>query len=137
MAIKRVIGKTIYPRPHANNHQFKLSLVDSGQQATIYPLVMNDDALGAPSGYNAHPEHSSFAQTSEAHCYNESKVNKINADFLLSLTKHCWNTDKIEELRILVIPIMMSYDDGTVIDEKTSVEIQDVLETQEEDTDLQ
>lgn len=127
-----------YPRPHDIKQMFNLSLVTTNAQATIIPIIQQDEALGDPAGYNANKQHASFDEVNHANCYPESTVNNIYSKFVVSLTKHCWNTDKIEDLRIGFMPIRVSFDkDLTVADELTTNTIGNIVEMQQESTDKQ
>lgn len=130
MVTKRLNKVTHYPRPHTSRHIFSLSANIANKQATIYPWIHNDEGLGDPTGYNANPRHASFAEVSESNCYPESRINNGIFDIELSLTKACWATDNIEVVKVLVMPIMMSFDDYTAQHTGTSDEVQDILEMQ-------
>lgn len=137
MVTKRLSKVTQFPRPHNQTLAFTLSTVDAGQGATIIPFIHNDEGLGSPSSYNANPAHASFAATQETNCYPESRIYKGHFSLKLSLTKHCWNTDKIEAAKVLILPIAMSYDDALAQNTDTTDEVQDILEMQRETTDKQ
>ncbi len=138
MVTKRIIGKTIYPRPHNLEHAFDLSTVDTNQRATTYPLIHYDEGLGDPASYNSHPEHASFAEVSTTSVYPDSKISTMHVKIILALTKHCWNTDKIEEVLVRIIPIYFAFkEDYEAIDELSTNEVQDILEMQKETTDRQ
>ncbi len=138
MVIKTLIKKTIYPRPHNRLLQFQLSSVVADNYATIIPLIANDEGLGDPDLYKAHPEHASFTEVDDANCYPDSYINRLNVHIYLSLSKLCWNTDKIEELRCFVMPIYMSFlEDYTANDEKSTLDVSEILKLQKESTDRQ
>lgn len=136
MAFMR-IKKKIYPRPHDQVLKFKL--IPAGtDDTTCIPIIMNDEGKGDPSAYNAHVEHTSFAEANEPNCYPESRINKIFAKFMFSLNKASWVTDNEEMLRFCVIPIYIAFKESYIaIDEKSSDEIQDILNLQTEATDRQ
>ena len=133
--VNSMLMKTrIYPIPHNRLISARLSVVDVGQRATSVPLIMNDDGLGDPATYHANPEHSSFAERDGPNCFRGSRVNKMLATFDFALTKHCWDTDKLEAVKICIIPYYLAFDDYTVADEKTGTTIQSLLYLQNEDT---
>ena len=70
---------------------------------------MHDEALGDPNSKYTNPESGSFAETSEANCFPDSRVNFCRMTLELSLTKGCWNTDNIEVVKALIMPIHMSF----------------------------
>ncbi len=62
MAIKFIRSKVkMYPRPHDEGHSWTMGL-EGTPDSTIYPFLLYDEGLGAPSAYNANPEHASFFQ---------------------------------------------------------------------------
>jgi hypothetical protein len=135
---KRTIGKTIYPRPHDRQLQLLFSTVNSNQNSTIIPIIHHDEGLGDPNSYNANPMHSSFAESNSSNAYPDSEIRRIHARLDLSLTKQCYDTDKIEILRVMVMPIYISFlEDLTAADEKTGSTIEDILNLTHETTDRQ
>ena len=110
----------------------------TSKQCTIIPMIMQDEGLGDPASYNAHREHASFAAYAGPNCYPDSFVPKIDANLTLALSKACINTDKVDKLNVMVMPIFMAFkDDYEAIDDLSSIEVQDVLEMQKEATDKQ
>ncbi len=128
----------MYPRPHVLDNSFNLSINVAGKDSTIYPLIIQDEGLGTPSGYSSNPQNAAFAEAATPNCYPDSRINSIMARFRIALTKGCVHTDLIEEMNIVVIPIFMSFKENyTAIDEVSSEEVQDSLEMQYESTDRQ
>lgn len=104
----------------------------------MVPILIQDEGRGAPSTISTHPENSSFAPYAGPNCFPDSRVNRAFAKINMSLTKHCWDVDKIEMLRVMIIPIYISFlENLTARDEKTGSEIEDLLELQHETTDRQ
>ncbi len=139
MAIaSRMVKTKIYPRPHnitnSWGHGLESAVVN---QATIYPIIINDEGLGTPSAYEANPKNASFVEAAEPNCFPESRVDLVIAKLTLALTKPAVETDKVVALKIAFMPIFTSFDDYTAIDELSTLEIQDVLELQTESTDNQ
>jgi hypothetical protein len=131
------LADKVYPLPHNKINSFDLSAYTGSRNCTLYPLVSYDEAR-IPANINTHPEHASFAEYDSPNCAPDSKINRNHTTLELSLTKHCWNIDKVEALKVYVVPVMLSFKDNyTAIDELTSVEVQDVLEMQTEATDRQ
>ncbi len=128
-----------YPRPHTDqvmwSHGIESGLVNQG---TCWPVLMYDEAQGAPDSYNANPEHASFATTAMPNCFPESRVNNIIVELRYSLTKGAIETDNLHAIRCYYMPIFLSFkEDYIAIDELSSLEVQDVLEMQTEATDRQ
>ena len=140
MADKILLKEEHYPLPHQDKLKFKLSAdtTQTAHGATALPLLIQDEGRGAPSSISTHPQNSSFAVYAGPNCFPDSRINSLFAKINMSLTKHCWNTDKIEELRVMVIPIFISFlENLTAKDEITGNEVEDVLELQHETTDRQ
>ncbi len=128
-----------YPRPHNFDHSWYHGLETAvSNVTTIYPLVMQDEGLGAPSSYAAHPENAAFVEAAETNCYTDSKIDNILARIEFSLAKGAVATDKLNAIKIAYMPIFMSFlEDYTAIDDLSSSEIQDILELTTESTDKQ
>lgn len=137
MVVSRMSKVREFPRHHDTKLNFTLSCVIGGKQATIIPLTHYDEATAASTIF-ANPEHASFAEYAGSNVFPESKIFSIECRLKFSLTKACWVTDQIEQLRFMVMPIVMSFKDNyTAIDNLSSLEVQDVLELQFETTDKQ
>lgn len=128
-----------FPRPHNFQHSWRHSIDSTGAKyATIYPIMFYDEGIGSPSGYNANREHALFAEAGEANCFVESRVDSAFVSMTISMTKACLETDKLSNIRFCYMPIMMAFkEDFIAIDEKSSQEVQDVLEMQTESVDRQ
>ncbi len=126
-----------YPQPHRNNLRFKLSAQVANKQATIVPLCFYDEGLGSPSDQETNPRNAAFATVNRLNCFVESRIDLILGRITLSLTKAALETDKVTALSVGYMPIFVSFDDYTAIDELSSSEIQDILELQFETTDNQ
>jgi hypothetical protein len=129
-----------FPRIHVLENRFQLSAENtlSGQSATIVPTLMYDEGLGSPSSVKTNPENGSFAEANEPNCYPDSRINFAKHNLEFALTKGCWNTDKIESLKVAVIPIALSFvENYTALNDNTSEEVEDILELQHETTDRQ
>ncbi len=134
---KRKMMLDAYPRPHSDEIQF-LVINQTASIVTNYPIIMYDEGLGAPSSYNANPEHASFADYEGPNCYPGSRVDSVFAVFEAELTNYARETDKIKNIRIGFLPIFTAFKEKLLAqDEKSQNEIQDVLGMQFETTDRQ
>ncbi len=137
---KVLLKEEHYPLVHTDELHFKLS-ADATQNTkggTIVPILMQDEGRGSPATISTHPENSAFAVYAGPNCFPDSRVNKIFAKFNISLTKHCWNVDKIEELVVFMLPIYTSFlENLTANDELSGNNIEELLELQHETTDRQ
>ncbi len=128
-----------HPRPHqlglSYGHGMETGAVDL---ATIWPIVMYDEAMGAPDAYQSHPEHASFSQVDEPNCYPESRINNVFTEMRFALTKGALETDKVHAVRCAFMPIFISFlEDLTANNELTSETIEDILQLTHETTDRQ
>ncbi len=141
---QRLTSKTMlmktkwYARPHnesiAWGHGCETAVAN---QATIIPITMYDEGLGAPSSYAANPEHASFAEAGMPNCYPNSRINVIRAKLTVQLSKAAIQTDKVVALRYAYMPIFTTFDDIAVNDEVSGLDIGELLELQRETTDRQ
>ncbi len=136
---KKLMRQTWYPRPHNGawnwNHGIETGVAN---EATIFPIAFYDEGLGAPSAYNAHPEHASFAETFSPNCFPDSRVNSVILDLEFALTKGAIETDGLHGIRCAFMPIFTSF--GTELDEadeKSTETIKTILELATESTDRQ
>ncbi len=124
----------MYPRPHNFHLDWMMNVYDA--TATSIPLLMYDEGLGAPSSYNAHPEHASFAETNEPNVYPESRVNKLFAKLEFMLTHIAVSTDELTHVKVGVIPYYLAFkEDYDANDEKSTETISTILELDKETTD--
>lgn len=127
-----------YPRPHDMKHAWQHGMERGSDDTTIYPLMMYDEGLGAPSAYEAHPEHASFVTTDAPNVFPESRTEKIFSKFEFSMTKGALETDKVHAMKFAVMVVKLAFiKDYTAIDELSSLETQDIVEYQTESTDRQ
>ncbi len=127
-----------FPRPHDMDHKISFNLEGATGHFTSYPLVGYDEALGAPDSYNANPEHASFVEINEPNCFPGSRIDSFKTTLEFALSKGTITTDAIPAVKFGFLPYALAFkEDYTAIDELSSVEIQDVLELQTEDTDRQ
>ncbi len=134
----RLMRTKWYPRPHNMETNWGYGLETGvANTDTIIPITMYDEGLGAPSAYEANPEHASFVEAAEANCYPESKINLVLAQLTLSLSKGALETDKIHNVRYYYQPIFTTFDDITALDEISTFDIGEILELQREGTDRQ
>ena len=138
VGVKKLMRQVWYPLAHKFENSWSHGLeTGANNGATIYPIIMHDEAV-SPTSENTHPENPSFSTSAKPNCYPESKVNKIFAEFTFAMTKAALETDKIHAVKCAYMVIANSFkEDLNVIDELSSTETQDVLELQSEATDRQ
>ncbi len=139
MTLKSILRKQKwYPRPHDFGIKFGLGLEPAVVNSdTIIPLVIHDEAQGNPALYNAHPEHASFAEYLGPNCYTDSVINTVFVEITMAMTKGAIETDKVPAIKLEYMPIFTTFDDITVNDEVSGLDIGEILELQREATDRQ
>lgn len=138
VGVKKLMRQVWYPAAHKFENSWSHGLETGvNNKATIYPIIMHDEANSAKNLYT-NPEHASFSTLGKPNCYPESRVNDIFCDITYSLTKGALETDKLHAVRCAYMVIATAFKESlTVIDELSSTETQDVLELQSETTDRQ
>ncbi len=128
-----------YPRVHdIRNSWFHGMETGVANTTTIYPLVMQDEGLGAPDSYNAHPEHASFVEETGPNCFPESRINLVISKLKFALTKGALETDGLSTVTCAFMPIFCAFkDDLDAQDELSTLKVSDILELQSESTDRQ
>lgn len=138
--VYKLIRTKSFPAVHVLENAFKLS-ADSTlttKNGTIYPVIMQDEAQGDPNSLYTNPESASFAEVGQPNTYPDSRVNYARVNIEMALTKACWDTDKVEVLKVMVVPIYTSFlENLTALNDVTSEEVEDILSLQHETTDRQ
>ncbi len=135
----RMVKQKIFPRPHSFQVNWGFALEDAiDTDTTMVPVCFYDEGLGATSAYESNPEHASFAETTSANCFPQSRVDNIYGNLSVRLSKAAIETDKVSALTFAVMVVSLAFKESyTAIDEKSQNEIQDILELQTESTDRQ
>ncbi len=127
-----------YARPHNYQISWAHGLESAvANQSTIVPISMYDEGLGTPSDYEANPRNAAFAEAGEPNCYPESRVDFMYARIRFAMTNAAIETDAIHILRFATMPIFVVFEDQTANDEKSGLDIGEILELQSEATDNQ
>ncbi len=127
-----------YPRPHTFQNSYGHGLETGvANQTTIYPIIMHDEGLGAPSAYEANPENANFLEAGEPNCFPESVIKTILVQMEVSMTKAALETDKLHAIKFAFMPIFTNFEDQAAIDELSTLDIGEILELQQESTDNQ
>ncbi len=136
MSFRHVMQKVKeYPQHHRLHWNFNLSHDDAAllKRATILPICWNDDGTVA-TDVDSNPMHASFAEVTNGACSPESKIFSISAKLQASFTILAWNTDKLRELKIQIIPIAVAFEDIDAKDDLTSLTVGSILSLLDEDT---
>ncbi len=126
-----------YPNPHSMEHSWFHGLESTAAHTTIYPLLHYDEGRGNPAALETHPENAAFVVDSSTSCFPESRIDSIFCEIVFDMTKASLVTDLLPAIKVGFMPIFTSFDDALVVDELSSIEIQDVLEITRETTDNQ
>ncbi len=138
MAVSKLMRTQWFPQPHREQLAFLLSAQVANKDFTILPICFYDEAQGAPKDLETNPEHTSFAVHAKSNCFINSRVNIVFTEITFSLTKAALETDKVTALKVCFMPITMSFlENYTAKDEKSTNDVQSVLEMQTESTDRQ
>jgi hypothetical protein len=139
MVRKKLMKNEWFPRPHLGRVTYAHGLETGvANYATMIPIIMSDEGKGDPSAFNANPEHTSFAETSEPNCYPNSRVDSAFVEIIFTMTKGALETDKVHAIRCCFMPITSSFgDELDAKDEKSTETIASLLELQKESTDRQ
>ncbi len=134
---KKLMKTEWWPLPHNLRHAWTYELDNNVIDSTIYPFLIQDEGLGAPSGKNTHPEHGSFAESSSPNCFVKSRIDNVLATIKLSLTSKALD-DNIPSIQAAVMPFALAFKESyDATDEKSTETIKSILRMQYETTDRQ
>ncbi len=128
-----------WPRPHNYSGSIGFGL-DSAvvNRATIVPIISYDEGLGVINSYKSCPQNAGFAEYEGGKCYPTSRINNINAQFTFSMSKEAIQTDKVPIFRFYTMTIHTAFNEGAqALDEKSTLDLNEILELQSETTDRQ
>ncbi len=128
-----------FGRPHHMENAFSIPLESAAvRNATILPLITQDEGLGAMSAYESNPANAAFVEANTAHCFPTSRVNNIFAQLEVSMSKVMLETDKKHIVKFQTATIHTSFMDGELaLDEISTLDLNEILELQNEQTDRQ
>ncbi len=129
-----------YPRPHDWQYNFAIPMEQTASQpfATICPIITYDEGLGAMSAYESNPSNAAFVEAATDHCFPTSKVNRVFAELKVQMSKIMLETDKVHAVRFATAEIHTSFMDGELaLDEVSTLDLNEILELQNEQTDRQ
>ncbi len=128
-----------YPRPHNWGVDFAIPVETASVMAsTIIPIITYDEGLGAMSAYKSNPVNASFGEVSTDHCFPTSRVNRVFAQLKVQMSKIMLETDKVHSIRFGTSVIHTSFMDGELaLDEVSTLDLNEIIELQNEQTDRQ
>jgi len=128
-----------YPRPHNWFYNFSLPVeYAASRNSTMCPIITYDEGLGAMSAYKSNPTNASFVEAATDHCFPTSKVENIYCQISVNMNKVMLETDKVHAIRFATATIHTSFMDGELaLDEVSTLDLNEILELQNEQTDRQ
>ncbi len=104
--------------------------------STIFPIVMNDDAMGDPMDFKAHPEHASWSEVAYPNCFPDSEIRNMKIRMLIIMPEALANKTSRIKLQYALISCAFP-EDLDALDEKSGLTVKEILEIQKETTDRQ
>lgn len=128
-----------WPRPHNYDGSFAMGVETAiANDATIIPIISYDEGLGVINSYKSCPQNAGFAEYAGGKCYPTSRINNIFFKMTATLTKSALETDKIHALAFQTSVFHTSFDEGgQALDEKSTLDLNEIMELQVETTDRQ
>ncbi len=118
-----------YPLPHQFDYQFHLSPETALKNSTMTPLLRMSEFCNGADTIEVNPSHGSFVEETGSIVHPDSIVPRINISMSAMLNQSLVETDDIRFLKFHWMPIYLAYSDMyTAIDNKTDVEVEDILE---------
>ncbi len=104
--------------------------------ATIFPIIMNDDAQGDPMDFKAHPEHASWAEVAKPNCFPDSEIKNMRITMDIIIPAAVSAVSSVVKMDYALISCAFP-EDLDALDEKSGLTLKEVLEIQKESTDRQ
>ncbi len=124
-----------YPLPHNFKFGFSLSAEGPTKDSTILPLLRATEQAVGVSAIEVNPRNANFAEDTGCIIHMGSIVPRINLSFSMAMTKEAIETDKCRQLKVNWMPIYIAFEDSLIAkDDKTGVEVEDILELQHDAT---
>lgn len=124
-----------YPLPHNFTYNFFLNMENETQNSTILTLFRTSEAAVGVENVEVNPRHANFAEDGGCVIHTGSIVPKISLSILANIGKNAIETDKLQHMRFSWTPLYISFLNSLeAADEKTGVQIEDILELQHDVT---
>ncbi len=140
MATKaRLMKVPEFGRPHNFRNSFSIPVESAAARAhTIYPVITQDEGLGAMSAYESNPANASFVESASAHNFPTSRINNIFCKMEASMSKIMLETDKVPVIKFHTAIIHTAFMDGELaLDEVSTLDLNEILNLTNEQTDRQ
>jgi hypothetical protein len=134
MVDRKKVKVDIFSRPHDFRLSYFHDVSTGNKDTTIVPVAHYDEGLGAPSTYNAHREHASFAEYDGSNCFPDSRLDPIIGKVTFTMGKHLLETDKIHAIKCGIGVIAGAFEDFNAEDEVSTLDIKEIMELQQDGT---
>ncbi len=125
-----------FPLPHNFGFAFELFIEDETKNSTIIPIIRQSELAFDIEGVEVNPSHANFAEETGATVAPKSIIPKINFSMNIAMSKISYVTDLTPAMRVSFMPIYTAFEESlTAKDEKTAVEVEDILELTHGTTD--
>ncbi len=124
-----------YPLPHAFDSIFQLSAEDASKDSTLLTLLRSSEVATGVEAIEVNPRNPNFAEDTGPLIHNGSLVPKMSFKLTAKMSKVAETTDGMRAVTFSWFPIYIAFLDSlTASDDKTGVEVEDILELQHETT---
>ncbi len=120
---------TEFPLPHNYGLTFSLQAEDETKNSTYITLFRATESAVDVENIEVNPAHASFALDAGTAIHMGSIVPKVNMTIRASMTKLAIETDKMRAIRFTWMPVYIAFLDSLEAeDQKTGVQVEDILE---------
>lgn len=121
--------QTEYPLPHSFGQKFVLEAEDETKNSTYVTIFRATESCVGAENVEVNPNNLSFAQDGGTAIHMGSIVPRVNFTMHASMSKLAIETDKMRAIRFTWMPIYTAFLDSLEAeDQKTAVQVEDVLE---------
>ncbi len=125
------------PLPHKFGYKFTLNLLTDTVRSTVATYMRTSKATNDPSTIEVNPRNSAFAVDTGALICEDSIVQKMSIVKNYFMTENARETENFTAIKFFNSMIMGVFEDSwTPKDEKTSLEVEDVLELTRDATNM-
>ncbi len=118
-----------FPLPHSFEHNFSLSAEDETKNSVVIPFFRYTEANNAPSGVLANPSNAAFSEDQGTSVHPDSIIPRLSLSINISLTKAAIQTDKVEMMKIHLIPMYFAFVNTLeASDIRTAIDIEAIME---------
>ncbi len=118
-----------YPLPHNFTYKFGLSLEASTKNSTICTLFRATKKCGTVEAIEVNPKNAAFAEDGGTAVHMGSIIPRTSINITAQMTKGAIETDKLRSIKFTWFPIYTAFlNTLEAQDDKTSVEVEDILE---------